>query len=51
VQESGAESGAVDARNGAIDPDLMAVVNAWRRLTETTKQQIVGLVKVSGSMK
>lgn len=43
-QRGGAESGAVGARMALSDPDLMAVVNAWRDLPEAVRRQVVAIV-------
>ncbi|REJ92299.1 MAG: hypothetical protein DWQ34_13235 [Planctomycetota bacterium] len=42
---SGAESGAVDARNGAIDADLCAVIEAWPDLPADIKAGVMALVR------
>ncbi len=33
------------AQNGPIDPDLMAVVNAWPTLPETIRRQIAATIR------
>ncbi len=40
-----AKSGAVDARNGPIDPDLALVINAWPMLSEASKVEVIAIVK------
>jgi len=45
----GAKSGAPRAPEGANDPDLAAVVNAWPTLPPAVKTGIVAMVKASGS--
>jgi len=46
---SGAEIGALDAQTPLIDPDLQALVDAWPILAESTKADILGLVRKSES--
>lgn len=41
----GAESGAVDARSGAFDPELQTIVDAWPSLPDTVKAGILAMVK------
>jgi hypothetical protein len=45
--QGGAESGAVGANSGPIDPDLAAVIHAWPTLPEATRRQIAGVVKAA----
>jgi hypothetical protein len=42
--ESGAESGAVGARNDAPDPDLARLIEALPTLTETARRVLVGFL-------
>ena len=41
----GAESGALDARNGPIDADLSRVIDAWPRLSDDERRAVVGIVE------
>ncbi|MDZ4781549.1 MAG: hypothetical protein SGJ19_14965 [Planctomycetia bacterium] len=43
--ESGAESGALEARQSTIDHNLATVVEAWPRLPEAIKAGIVAMVR------
>lgn len=45
--EGAAKSGAVDAGNGQIDPDLETVLRAWPGLSEVVRKQLVGIVTES----
>jgi hypothetical protein len=47
AEQFGAESGAVDARNGPIDPDLAAVVEAWAGLPTAIKAGILAMVRAA----
>jgi len=42
--ESGAESGALGAREAPIDPELAAVVDAWPALPDAIKAAILALL-------
>jgi hypothetical protein len=42
-----AESGAVDAREAPIDPDLQAVIEAWPGLPEAVKAKVIELVQAA----
>ena len=44
-EKGGAESGASSGDSASIDPDLMAVVNAWPTLPETTRRQIAATIR------
>ena len=45
VSESGgAESGAVDAENGPIDPDLQHIIIAWPHLSEDVRETVIRTV-------
>ena len=44
----GAESGAVDARNGLDDADLQAIVECWPDLPQAVKADIVAMVQAAG---
>jgi hypothetical protein len=43
-ETGGAESGAVDARNGLNDPALVSLVEAWPTLPQTVRDEIAALV-------
>ncbi len=43
--ESGAESGALGAQSGALDPDLQAIIAAWAKLTPTDKRVLRTMVR------
>lgn len=43
-ETGGAESGAVDARNGLIDPVLASLIDAWPTLPQTVRDEIAALV-------
>ncbi|MBT4864957.1 MAG: hypothetical protein HON53_07565 [Planctomycetaceae bacterium] len=40
----GAESGAVDARNGLNDPALVSLIEAWPTLPQAVRDEIAALV-------
>ena len=42
---SGAQSGALDARQGSLNPDLAAVVDAWPALPEAIKTGILAIIR------
>jgi len=44
-EKGGAESGASSGDSRPLDPDLMAVVNAWPTLPETTRQSILTIIR------
>ena len=44
-EKSCAESGAMGAENGPVDPDLAAVVAVWPTLPEPTRRKIVAMVQ------
>ena len=46
--QGGAESGAVDARNGEIDPDLALIIASWPGLPEAVCRQVVAMVRAAG---
>lgn len=46
---SGADSGAVGASVGAMDSDLALLVAAWPSLPDTTKANILAMVKAATS--
>jgi hypothetical protein len=48
ANQSGADSGAPGAQNGAIAPDLAAVVEAWPGLPEAIKTGILVMVRAAG---
>jgi len=43
-----AKSGAVDAREAPLDPDLTVVVEAWPKLPETVKAKMLAMVQAAG---
>ena len=45
ADESGAESGALDAENGPKDPDLGAIIDAWPRLPDAIKTGILAIIQ------
>jgi hypothetical protein len=45
---TGAESGAVGAQNGPIDPQLAAVVAAWPTLPEAVRRRVMAMVNAAG---
>lgn len=47
--QSGAESGARNAQEASIDPDLAAVVEAWPRLPEAIQRAMLALVGTESS--
>jgi len=47
--QSGAQSGAVAARESPIDPEFAAVVNAWPALPEAIKAGILAMVRATGN--
>jgi hypothetical protein len=46
--ESGAQSGAPGAPNGPVNPDLVAVVEAWPSLPAALKAGILAMVRAAG---
>ena len=46
--KGGAESGAVGAGNGPGDPQLRAVIEAWPVLSESTKSDILEMIRAAG---
>lgn len=42
--ESGAESGAVGARNDSPDPDLARLIEAWPTLTTDARRRVLAIV-------
>ena len=44
--QSGAQCGALDAREAPFDPDLAAVVDAWPALPQAIKAGILAMVRV-----
>jgi len=49
VLAGGAESGAVGAHPGPIDPDLALLIDARPRLPESVRRQILGMVKAGAT--
>jgi hypothetical protein len=45
--QSGAESGALGARNDLVDPDLEAVVEEWPTLAEPIKVGILAIIRAA----
>jgi hypothetical protein len=45
----GAESGAVDARNAPIDAELARLIDAWPKLPEATREDILALAQAGVS--
>jgi hypothetical protein len=45
--ESGAESGALGAQNGPVDPDLAAVMEAWPGLPAAIRAGILAMVRAA----
>jgi hypothetical protein len=45
--QGGAKSGALSGDSALNDPDLLAVVNAWPTLPETTRRGILALVRTA----
>ena len=45
LPEGGAESGAIGAQNGPIDPELAEVVRAWPTLPPVVKGGIMAMVR------
>jgi hypothetical protein len=43
-EKGGAESGAVGDDSAPIDPDLAAVIDAWPRLPETVRRDVLRIV-------
>lgn len=46
--QSGAESGALDAQKVDFPPDLAAVVEAWPKLPEAIRAGILAMVQAAG---
>jgi hypothetical protein len=44
-EKGGAESGAVGARKGPIDPDLALIIEVWPTLSEASKAEVITIVK------
>jgi hypothetical protein len=44
----GAESGAVGADSGPIDPDLAVIIDAWPTLPEAVRRKVVEMVAQAG---
>ncbi|MBN2580954.1 MAG: hypothetical protein JXB10_18365 [Pirellulales bacterium] len=44
----GAESGAQNAENRPIDPDLGAIIDAWPKLPDPIKAGILAMVRAAG---
>jgi hypothetical protein len=44
-EKGGAESGASSGNSAPIDPDLMAIVNAWPDLPKTARQAILAIIQ------
>jgi hypothetical protein len=49
--ESGAESGALDAEIEPKDPELGAIIDAWPTLPEALKAGILAMVRTVGGTK
>ena len=47
ADESGAESGALDAENGPKDPQLTAIIDAWPTLPEPIKAGVLAIIKAA----
>jgi len=43
-----AKSGAVDAREAPVDPDLALIIEAWPGLPEAVRAKIVAMVSEAG---
>ena len=46
--QSGAKSGALLTGSAENDPNLLAIIEAWPKLTESTKDGIVAMVRSAG---
>lgn len=46
-EADGAESGALGARNGPIDPQLASVIDAWPGLSEPIKAGILAMIRAA----
>jgi len=46
--ESGAECGALGAREARIDPDLAAVVDTWPKLPEAIRVGVLAIIRAAG---
>ncbi len=44
----GAKSDVIGAAGGAIDPDLQAILDAWPRLPESVRAEVLAMVRASG---
>jgi hypothetical protein len=49
-QQGGAESGALGARETALDPDLAALIKAWPALPATVQANILAVVRAAGKV-
>ncbi len=47
--QSGAESGALGAREASMDPGLAAVVEAWPGLSGDVRERILAIVREAGA--
>lgn len=47
TNQSGAESGALGAREAPIDPELAAVVEAWPALPDAIKAGILAMIRAA----
>jgi hypothetical protein len=45
---SGAESGAIEAREAILDPELTAVIDAWPVLPEAIRAGILAMIRAAG---
>lgn len=44
-EKGGAESGALAAGNGPVDPDLQSIIEQWEDLPEATKDRIAAMLR------
>ncbi|MGA2035589.1 MAG: hypothetical protein ABSG68_25350 [Thermoguttaceae bacterium] len=47
-ESGGAKSGALGAQDGAIDPELRAIIDAWPALPDAIKAGILAMVRTAG---
>jgi hypothetical protein len=48
AEPSGAECGALEAREAILDPGLQAVVDAWQALPEAIRAGILAMIRAAG---